>query len=292
MICFSSKLKRIRLKVLDRILFTLVTDEKGIIVDISKGFETLSGYTLKELVGKSPKLFSYIGTPKELIEDLWTTVSQNKTWYGEIKNRTKSGKEYWNTVRIEPLVDKDRILGYLAIYTNITEQKELIRQATSDPLTGIYNRAKLDFLLVHEVQEAYREENTFSLLFMDLDHFKEINDHYGHLKGDQILIEMTNVVRNVLRVSDLFGRWGGEEFLVILPNTDGASAYFIAEKLRHRIQTHDFALNEPLTVSIGICEYDPLKSIDELISAADEAMYKAKNEGRNKTVIYDKKGIN
>jgi len=187
------------------------------------------------------------------------------------------------------LADREHILGYFAIYTNITKQKELVRQANSDPLTGIYNRSKLNLLLTHEVQEAYQGENTFSLLFIDLDHFKLINDHYGHQKGDQILVDLTTIIRNALRNSDIFGRWGGEEFLIILPSTDAASAFLIAEKLRHCIQDHDFVLEDSLTISIGISEYDPIKSIDEMIAAADEAMYQAKEHGRNKTVIYDKK---
>lgn len=290
MICFTSKLKRMRLKVLNRILFTLTTDNNGIIIDASKGFESLSGYSSKELIGKTPRILSYAGTPVELVDDLWSTIIQNKTWYGEIKNRHKSGRAYWNSVRIEPLVDEEHILGYFAIYTNITKQKELIRQANSDPLTGIYNRSKLNLLLTHEIQEAYRGESTFSLLFIDLDHFKQVNDHYGHQKGDQILIDLTTIVRYTLRNSDIFGRWGGEEFLIILPGTDAESAYLIAEKLRHCIQSHDFTLDDSLTISIGISEYDPIKSIDEMIAAADEAMYQAKEQGRNKTVIYDKKG--
>jgi len=279
-----------RLKVLNLILSTLTTDKNGIIVDVSKGFESLSGYTSKELIGKTPRVLSYLGTPRELIDDLWSTISENKTWYGEIKNRHKSGKAYWNTVRIEPLADRGDILGYFAIYTNVTKQKELVRQANSDPLTGIYNRSKLNLLFTHEVQEAYQGESTFSLLFIDLDHFKLINNHYGHQKGDQILVDLTTIIRNALRNSDIFGRWGGEEFLIILPSTDAASAFLIAEKLRHCIQDHDFVLEDSLTISIGISEYDPIKSIDEMIAAADEAMYQAKEQGRNKTVIYDQKG--
>lgn len=290
MIYFTSKIKRIKSKVLDQIIFTLTTDKNGIIVDVSKGFEVLSGYTKKELLGKIPKVLSYPDTPREIIEDVWNTIKEGKTWYGEIKNRHKNGRGYWSMIRIEPLFEKENLLGYLGVYTNITEQKELIRQATSDPLTGIYNRSKLNIFLSHEIQEAYRNESTFSVLFIDLDRFKQINDDYGHLKGDHILIDLTSVIRNNLRTSDIFGRWGGEEFLVILPNTDLPSAYLIAEKLRERIQQHDFTLQKSLTISIGIAQYDPLKSIEELIEMADQAMYQAKHQGRNKTIIYHKEG--
>ncbi len=292
----DSQIKRIKSKILDHIVFTLTTNAAGVIVDVSRGFEILSGYRAKELIGQKPKFLSHPDTPKVLIEDLWKTLLEEKTWFGEIKNNHKNGTGYWSSLRIEPLRKSDPVLkknhtvGYLAVYTNITEQKELIRQATSDPLTGIYNRSKLNLLLSHEAEESYRYGYTFSLLFLDLDHFKNINDRYGHLEGDHVLIEMTRVIREALRLSDLFGRWGGEEFIIVLPKTKVEDAYLIAEKLRHRIQDHNFGLQQSVTLSIGIVEYSPQIGMDQMIELADQAMYQAKHQGRNQTVVFNKEG--
>lgn len=135
------------------------------------------------------------------------------------------------------------------------------------------------------MEQTYREHSTFSILFIDLDHFKAINDQYGHLEGDRVLIEFASLTRDSLRNSDLFCRWGGEEFIIILDKADIDTAYTIAEKLRHKIREHDFGLNSAITLSIGISQYDPGSTIADTIKAADTAMYAAKNRGRNQTII-------
>jgi diguanylate cyclase (GGDEF)-like protein/PAS domain S-box-containing protein len=282
---YSAHIEELKSEILDRALVSITTDIHGIIIDASKGFEMLSGYTRNELIGVNHQIVRHPDTPKEMFTNLWNTITKGKSWCGEIKNQSKCGKVYWSKICIEPLIGNNTILGYLGIYTNITEQKELIRQATTDSLTGIYNRSKLNLLLSLEVEEAYRSKNTFAVIFIDLDHFKIINDRYGHLEGDRVLIEFTALTRDALRKSDLFCRWGGEEFIIVLSKTDLNAAYTIAEKLRILVQHHNFGLTTPVTLSIGISQYHPSKSIDETIKAADRAMYTAKNLGRNQTVL-------
>lgn len=285
MVNYSAHIEELKSEILDRNLVSITTDIHGIIIDASKGFEMISGYTRNELIGVNHQIVRHPDTPKEMFTNLWNTITKGKSWCGEIKNQSKCGKVYWSKICIEPLIGNNTILGYLGIYTNITEQKELIRQATTDPLTGIYNRSKLNLLLSHEVEEAFRSKNTFAVIFIDLDHFKIINDRYGHLEGDRVLIEFTALTRDALRKSDLFCRWGGEEFVIVLSKTDLDAAYTIAEKLRILVQHHNFGLSTPVTLSIGISQYHPSKSIDETIKAADTAMYTAKNQGRNQTVL-------
>lgn len=263
----------------------ITTDAKGIITNVSKGFELLSGYDREELIGCTHKIFRHSDTPTELFSQLWETIKQGKAWCGEIKNKNKYGLGYWSKICIEPLIDKENILGYIGIYTNITEQKELSRKVDIDPLTGVYNRSKLRFLLINKLEQAYFENGTFAILFVDLDHFKMINDTYGHLEGDRVLVEFSHLIRGSLRSSDLFCRWGGEEFIIVLDNTEAEAAYSIAEKLRGIVQENDFHLNHPLTISIGISGYDSKSTIDDIIKAADQAMYKAKSQGRNQTVL-------
>lgn len=286
----AAYLEDLKTEILDRNLIMIMTDPTGIITDVSKGFEILSGYAKEELVGLTHKIFSHPDTPREIFIHLWETIAQGDSWCGEIKNKNKHGFGYWSKICIEPLVNEDTILGYIGIYTNITEQKELIRKVEIDPLTGIYNRSKLHLLLINKIEQAYFENSTFSILFIDIDHFKSINDRYGHLEGDRILVEFSNLIRGSLRSSDLFCRWGGEEFIIILDKTDIKNAYQIAEKLRNLIQKHNFALDHPLTLSIGISEYNSQVSIDNTIKAADQAMYRAKHQGRNQTVLANTDG--
>jgi diguanylate cyclase (GGDEF)-like protein/PAS domain S-box-containing protein len=263
----------------------ITTDPSGVITDVSRGFEILSGYAKDELIGLKHRLFHHPDTPKEIFSHLWDTITQGQSWCGEIKNRNKNGNGFWSKICVEPLKKDNNILGYIGIYTNITEHKELIRQASIDPLTGIYNRSQLNLLLTHKVEQTFRNHTTFSILFIDLDHFKAINDQFGHLEGDRVLIEFASLTRDALRSSDLFCRWGGEEFIVVLDKADLDTASSIAEKLRQRIRHHDFGLHTSITLSIGISQYDPNLTISDTIKAADMAMYKAKNQGRNQIVL-------
>ena len=285
MFSYSAHIEELKSEILDRNLIMIITDPAGIITDVSKGFEIISGYAKDELVGLTHEIFSHPDTPREIFTHLWETIAQGRPWCGEIKNKNKHGLGYWSKICIEPLLNDKDILGYVGIYTNITEQKELSRKVEIDPLTGIYNRAKLHHLLMNKVEQAYFENTSFTVLFIDLDHFKSINDQYGHLEGDRVLIEFSTLIRESLRSSDLFCRWGGEEFIIVLDKSDENTAYLIAEKLRNLTQENNFGLNRPITLSIGLCQYTPTKSIDDTIKGADQAMYRAKHQGRNQTVL-------
>lgn len=282
---YAAHIEELKSEIIDRNLIMVMTDPSGMITDVSKGFEILSGYAKDELVGLTHRIFHHPDTPKEIFAHLWETISQGQPWSGEIKNRSKSGNSYWSRICVEPLQKEDTTLGYVGIYTNITEHKELLDRASIDPLTGIHNRSKLNLLLAHKVEQSYRDNSIFSILFIDLDHFKMVNDHFGHLEGDRVLVEFTLLTIDTLRSSDLFCRWGGEEFIVVLDKADLDSASIIAEKLRQRTQHHDFGLNTSITLSVGISQYNPNMTIADTIKAADAAMYKAKNQGRNQIVL-------
>lgn len=282
---YSESIEHLKSEILDRNMIMIATDAHGVITDVSKGFELLSGYEREELIGLKHKIFRHPDTPKEIFSHLWNTITQGKSWCGEIKNRSKCGNGYWSKICVEPLRQDNNILGYIGIYTNITEQKELLDRASIDPLTGIHNRSKLNLLLAHKVEQSYRDDSIFSILFIDLDHFKMVNDRFGHLEGDRVLVEFTLLTIDTLRSSDLFCRWGGEEFIVVLDKADLDSASIIAEKLRQRMQHHDFGLNTSITLSVGISQYNPNMTIADTIKAADAAMYKAKNQGRNQIVL-------
>ena len=151
--------------------------------------------------------------------------------------------------------------------------------AYTDYLTDLPNRRQLHLLLEQQVEEKSRYGGTFSVLMFDLDHFKRINDTFGHHHGDQVLVEISRVARAYLRKSDIIGRWGGEEFLIIAPNTNHSQAISLAERLRNAIADH-FHPSNPVTASFGVATYQPGISPKQLIALADDALYRAKENGR------------
>jgi diguanylate cyclase (GGDEF)-like protein len=166
-------------------------------------------------------------------------------------------------------------------------QVELSLLADQDVLTKAANRRVIGQVLDNEVERAFRYGRELSLLFLDIDHFKEINDTLGHANGDRVLADFASVLKTVLRPNDTLGRWGGEEFLVILPETGGAEAGRAAERAREQVENHNFMLTDQsrLTCSIGVASY-PAEATDPamLIDLADRAMYEAKRLGRNRVV--------
>jgi len=173
----------------------------------------------------------------------------------------------------------------------ITEQKEkLALLATTDSLTGLSNRR--DFLDKAQLEEKRfkRTNNSFALLILDVDHFKQVNDTHGHDTGDQVLVAIARTLEKTLRVNDLPARWGGEEFVCLLPETEAEGAVFVAEKIRAAIEDHKHQYNNvaiSVTVTLGVHVYDGSDAIKECLSSADAALYEGKKRGRNQVVLAD-----
>lgn len=161
---------------------------------------------------------------------------------------------------------------------------ELERASIIDKLTQVYNRYKLDEELEREIINASDLNRSFSLILLDIDHFKAINDSFGHLVGDQVLEKFSSVLQAKLGLNFTLGRWGGEEFMIICPGLGASSAMTFAEELRMAISTADFGLNVKVTASFGVAEYDGEVLTRTLVKRADDALYRAKNGGRNRIV--------
>ncbi|WP_085724656.1 sensor domain-containing diguanylate cyclase [Pseudomonas sp. R37(2017)] len=167
-------------------------------------------------------------------------------------------------------------------------QDRIQAQATLDSLTELPNRRGFDLLAAQAMQESRREPKPLTALLLDLDHFKALNDTYGHLAGDQVLIGFARDLESCLRHSDIVCRWGGEEFIVLLKDTDGKTGLMIAEKIRQHVEQQHYAYNDKalrLTVSIGLTTLQPDDTLHSLLSRADHAMYRAKQSGRNRTCV-------
>ncbi|WP_252970695.1 GGDEF domain-containing protein [Aliarcobacter cryaerophilus] len=158
--------------------------------------------------------------------------------------------------------------------------------ASIDDLTKIYNRYYFFNIFNQQLEKLKSDKITFSLIMFDLDHFKNVNDTYGHDVGDYVLNETCRVVEKDLRENDTFARIGGEEFLILLPNTNIEAAFYIAQRIRQNIEKHKFIDIPKLTISLGVAEANEPILSTELLKKVDLALYKAKKEGRNKVIAF------
>lgn len=171
--------------------------------------------------------------------------------------------------------------GYLLARIKTLNNK-LLKLATTDMLTQLCNRMQFDIYLDQEIEKVKRYGGTLSIIYFDLDNFKEINDEYGHQAGDDVLMKLANQIGQVKRKSDIFARYGGDEFIILAPSTDLQSARKQAELLKQAIEKMDFEKTPGVSCSFGITEYGEARhDINSLINAVDKALYQAKNTGRN-----------
>jgi diguanylate cyclase (GGDEF)-like protein/PAS domain S-box-containing protein len=212
----------------------------------------------------------------------------------QIFGRRKDGSEFAASVFIVKTGAGMMKSGFAAVIRDISENKktedELLRLAATDPLTGAFNRREFTSLADQESQRANRYNRPLAIMMLDLDHFKKLNDTYGHAAGDKALQRFTTLCCNALRTVDVFGRWGGEEFVTLLPETDAEGAVIIAERLRKIVSQSILVYNNQkivLTTSIGIAQYRSGElTVEGPLSRADSAVYDAKKAGRNRISVY------
>jgi diguanylate cyclase (GGDEF)-like protein/PAS domain S-box-containing protein len=293
----------------------VITDMEGIIEYANPSFSRITGYTLEEALGQNPRILKSGYTPPETYVQLWQTLIGGKEWRGEFINRKKNGDLYYESASISPIIDANGLVThYVAVKEDITERKqveertrqaneklqaqlvkiqalqaELREQAIRDSLTGLYNRRFLNETLERELARAIRENYSVSFVMMDIDYFKMINDTFGHLAGDLVIQNLTTQLKGHTRAGDIACRYGGEEFLMVLPNTTTEDTYQAAERWREAFQESNvkfFETEIKATLSLGIATFpDHGASSREVLAAADKAMYKAKAAGRNCVVV-------
>jgi len=270
-------------EIVDKNVITSQTNLEGEIIYASQAFCDISGYTKEELVGENHNIIRHDDMTTSIFDEMWQTITKDEIWHGEIKNRKKDGGHYWVDTYIYPMFDRsNNKSGYMAVRQDITNKKIIEAISVTDRLTGIYNRVKLDEAL-HEEYEKYKRYGTgYSVILFDIDRFKSVNDTYGHMVGDYVLKELACVVTGSVRNVDTFGRWGGEEFLVICPNTDLEGAYKLAEHLRIAVENKIFDKVKKVTCSFGVAYIEDVSDMDVLLLEADKALYKAKENGRNR----------
>jgi diguanylate cyclase (GGDEF)-like protein len=175
--------------------------------------------------------------------------------------------------------------GYLLESSQKTiflKKEELEKIAITDELTGLYNRLMFDKVVSHELEKAKRYKKTFGFMLLDIDLFKDVNDTYGHLVGDKLLVEFANIFKKYTRSSDTIIRWGGEEFIIISLEMDKKALLSLAENIRQRVEQHNFNVVVHKTISIGATLNKSEDDINSILQRADKALYKSKHDGRNK----------
>lgn len=263
-----------------------ITDRDGIITFVNDALLCHTGYKEDELLGKNVSILKSGEHESSLFKELWDTVLAGETFRGVFINRKKDNTFYHEEQIITPIFNEEHeIEHFIATGSDITQriemEKELKKFATIDTLTGIYNRRKIDKEIEIEISRANRHTHGFTLLMLDIDNFKTINDTYGHDIGDSVLKEFTALVLSHIRKSDRFGRWGGEEFMITLPESNIENIKIFGEKLRESVEKYKFKGIQKLTVSIGFTIFKENDTKMDIIKRADLAMYQVKESGRN-----------
>ena len=261
----------------------------GNIEYVNPAFSVTSGYPPEEVMGRNPRLLSAGATPQSVYEDLWAHLSSGRAWRGEFLNRRKDGREYYEAAIISPLHDEQgRITHYLAVQEDVTDRKrdeERIRKLVNfDALTGLPNRTMFASRFSQALALTQRSAQRLALLYLDLDHFKNVNDSLGHQVGDELLVEIARRLQSVVRDEDTVSRPGGDEFIIVLPLADAEHAAHAAERLQAEVRRVCLLGHHELVVtsSIGIAMYpEDGREFETLAQRADAAMFRAKETGRD-----------
>lgn len=277
-------------------------DKNRVITYWNKAAEKISGFSAAEVVGKScaDNILTHVDSDGNSLCrgmcPLAQTIADGKSREIEVYMHHKDGHRIPVSVRVNTLTDDaGEIIGGVELFMDISKQdatslriKELEKLALLDNLTQLANRNYVESELQKRFEEKKRFEVPFGLLFMDIDHFKRFNDTYGHDVGDDVLKFVAETVTVNARPFDLFGRWGGEEFIGIIRNVDATDLGLIADRIRTLVATsYIIHENQPLnvTISIGATMVEANDTIDSIIKRADTLLYKSKQSGRNRVTM-------
>jgi diguanylate cyclase (GGDEF)-like protein/PAS domain S-box-containing protein len=272
----------------------VITDAQQRIVQVNPAFTQITGYAESEILGQKPSALSSGRHGPAFYAGMWQDIEQHGHWQGEVWNRRHNGDEYPEWLSISRVQNSaGQTTHYIAIFSDISrrrEQEARIRHlAYYDPLTGLANRTLLRDRVQHDLGMARRHQAPLSLLFIDLDHFKQVNDSLGHQVGDELLKQVALRLQAMLREQDTVARLGGDEFVAVLPETGATGATHMADLMLQRLSAPYPLQQQELTVtpSIGIALFpEDGGDFDTLYRCADTAMYRAKQEGRNKYAFF------
>jgi len=274
----------------------VVTDPHGVVLDINPAFSKITGYSANEIIGRRLNILSSGRHDREFYRVMWGELHQKGNWSGDIYNVRKNGEEFIERLTITTSHNEDgTVNSYIGLFTDVTKlrQREAViwRQAHYDHLTQLPNRQMFQENLLCAIEESRRREKVFTLVFLDLDFFKEVNDTFGHDEGDELLRQVAARLQSCVRSTDLVARLGGDEFVLILHDTKNQEDIFtVCYKVLDLIaRPYHLASNTVnISVSAGVTFY-PQDGQDgvSLLKHADLAMYAAKEKGRNQFAVFD-----
>jgi len=292
----------------------VITDTAGTIDYVNAKFTQVTGYLPEEAIGQNPRILKSGLTPPETYRQMWDTLAAGQEWRGEFVNRKKNGETFHELAMVSSITNsKGLVTHYVAVKEDITGRKmaeaalvaanqklqqqmdeiqalqaSLREQAIRDPLTNLYNRRYLNEVLPRELARAGRERYPVSMALVDIDNFKQVNDLLGHNAGDLVLQLLAAQLVRESRMSDIVCRLGGDEYLVVLPNTSAEEALGFTERWQAVFRDTRIVIADTpvqVTVSFGVATFpDHGKTGDEIFEAADRAMYQAKAAGRDRVV--------
>lgn len=292
----------------------VITNTKKEVMWVNRAFETITGYKQHEVISR--KLGQYLQGPDtdpETAHALRKAISAGQSHTTEILNYSKSGKPYWNRLVISPIYDGSEITHFVGVQHDVTEEvtakaklqemnqslekmvmkrtaeleeanAKLAQVANTDPLTGCLNRRTLYEQLHVEIKRAERNHQPLSMVLIDVDHFKQINDTFGHQVGDDVLKFIVTAISKEIRDTDLLFRTGGEEFLLLMPNTNESELEVAAKRIRVQVSESGYLFNGceiHTSISAGALTHDGSMSQEKSLHEIDKLMYQAKNAGRN-----------
>lgn len=294
----------------------VITDPNGLIEYANPNLVKLTGYSLEDVLGRTPAMFQSGETEKAQYANLWNTIKTGIIWKGELLNRKKTGQTYWVSELIAPVLNESgEAIHFVAMQEDITDRKhaeselrkanarlqvqleenenlqmQLREEAIHDGLTHLFNRRYMEESLAREISLAQREPHLISVVMMDVDRFKSINDKYGHQAGDFVLQTLAAMLLDNTRKSDIACRYGGDEMLVVMPGATGEAAMARAEEWRAKFSAMEFTLGDGMirtSLSLGIaCFPGHAQNPSDLLNASDKALYWSK-VSRNQVQIYN-----
>ena len=272
--------------IIDNYVVTATTNINGVITSVSSAFCKVSGYSQDELIQQKISIIKDPNNKKSLYRNLWDTILKGYNWNGEIKNKTKSSESYWLEQTIVPIRDKNNnIISFMSVGSDISDKKRLETLSQTDKLTHLFNRHKLDETLLIEIERATRYNKKLSLIIIDIDNFKYVNDTFGHQIGDDVLTAVAEILQKSIRKIDVLGRFGGEEFLIICPQTDKEGVIILADNTKNNIEIYQFPTVGQVTISLGLSSYQIGDDEKSMLKRADEALYISKSTGKNKATF-------
>lgn len=273
-----------------------ITDANAVIIDVNPGFCRITGYSRDEVIGKSTRILNSGRQSEAFYREMWQTLSEKGHWQGELWNRKKNGQVYAELITISSLLDDEcKVMNYVGLFSDITlakqQQQSLELMAHYDVLTGLPNRSLFTDRFAQAIAHSKREQSLLAVCFIDLDKFKPVNDTYGHDVGDQVLIEVGERIKGVIRAEDTVSRLGGDEFTLLLGDVHSIEQCTQAMMRIHQMIARPYIIeghSVTIEASSGLTIY-PLDDADPdtLIRHADSAMYQAKLAGRNCYHLFD-----